>query len=350
MRILLFCENKYAIDIVQPLYDVAMTRAGYEVMWYVHAPKIPDFPLKDSVRWTSSMQEACDWKPEAVFAPGNIVPYYMSGVKCSIFHGYAAEKRDQFHIRNYFDIYMTSGRFFTDEFLKLQKRYRDFEVVETGWTRQDWIVAHWHDFDDERRQLLEAHGCSRLALYAPTFSPRWTSLHVMEEPLRRLVSDRSVLLIVKLHALTPVELADKYRRLAEENENIFFKDDYAISKYMLMSDIMISDTSSTIYEMLLMDKPVITLNTASKTPYWKNISNPAELIAAYDETLDSHELDAQRQWVIDNYDPYRDGRCAERMLDAAEDYIRRNGVPTHRRLNLWRKYMSVKTFGRVKRN
>jgi hypothetical protein len=36
------------------------------------------------------------------------------------------------------------------------------------------------------------------------------------------------------------------------------------------------------------------------------------------------------------------------MLAAAADYISRHGVPEKRQLNLWRKYMSIKTFGRVK--
>ena len=176
MKILLFCENKYAVDIVKPLQIEADCQGGHEVLWYVHEKKIPVFPLKDEVRWTHSIQEAYDFHPDAVFAPGNIVPYYLSGVKCSIFHGYAAEKRDQFHIRNYYDIYMTQGPYFTEEFLKLKKQYKDFEVLETGWTRQDWIFQHRQDFEEERQQLLKGHKCQRIVLYAPTFSPRLTSL------------------------------------------------------------------------------------------------------------------------------------------------------------------------------
>ena len=38
------------------------------------------------------------------------------------------------------------------------------------------------------------------------------------------------------------------------------------------------------------------------------------------------------------------------LLMAAEDYINRHGVPSCRKLNLWRKYTSIKTFGRIKRN
>lgn len=348
MKILLFCENKYAVDIVKPLQDEADRQGGHEVLWYVHQPKIPDFPLKDEVRWTHSMQEAYDFHPDAVFAPGNIVPYYLSGVKCSIFHGYAAEKRDQFHIRNYFDIYMTQGPYFTEEFLKLKAGYNDFEVLETGWTRQDWTARHRHDFDDERRNLLHRYGCDKIVLYAPTFSPRLSSLPKIKADLVKLVEQKNVLLLIKLHPLTQQAWVDEYKQLAKENEHIIFEDDFAVTKYMLMADAMISDTSSTIYEMLLLDKPVITLDTVSQDPYWKNIHDASQLIQAYDEVFHDKELTEKRQWIIKNYDPYTDGRCAERMLQGVTEYIKCHGVPEKRRLNLWRKYVSIKTFGQIR--
>ena len=50
-----------------------------------------------------------------------------------------------------------------------------------------------------------------------------------------------------------------------------------------------------------------------------------------------------------NYDPYCDGKVAQRMLEGAKDFIKRHGVPERRKLNLWRKYTSIKTFGRIKK-
>lgn len=348
MKILLFCENKYAVDIVRPLQDEADRQGGHEVLWYVHKKKIPEFPLRNEVRWTNSIQEAYDFHPDAVFAPGNIVPYYLSGVKCSIFHGYAAEKRDQFRIRNYYDMYMTQGPYFTQEFLKLQETYKDFEVVETGWTRQDWIARHRHDFEEERKALLWNNGCDKMVLYAPTFSPKLSSLPKIKDDLIRLLTKKDILLLIKLHPLTQKAWVNEYRQLAENYSNVIFEDDFAVTKYMLMADVMISDTSSTIYEMLLLDKPVITLDTVSQDPYWKNINDASQLISAYDEVFNNKELTEKRQWIISNYDPYTDGRCAERMLTAVSEYIKRHGVPEKRKLNLWRKYVSIKTFGRVK--
>jgi CDP-glycerol glycerophosphotransferase (TagB/SpsB family) len=293
------------------------------------------------------MQEAYDFHPDAVFAPGNIVPYYLSGVKCSIFHGYAAEKRDQFRIRNYFDIYMTQGPYFTREFEKLQRQFGDFEVLETGWTRQDWIARHRHDFEEERQQLLKDHGCERIVLYAPTFSPRLTSLPKIKQALVSLVEKNKVLLLIKLHPLTDPAWVNEYKELA--HDNIIYEDDFSVTKYMLMADLMVSDTSSTIYEMLLLDKPVITLDTVSQDPYWKDIKDASQLQEAYEAAFSDSKLSERRQWIISNYDPHNDGKCAQRMLDGVKHYISKNGVPEKRKLNLWRKYVSIKTFGRVHR-
>ena len=57
------------------------------------------------------------------------------------------------------------------------------------------------------------------------------------------------------------------------------------------------------------------------------------------------EYTMMRRWIIDNYDPYLDGKVAERMLAAVKEFISKYGVPDKRKLNLWRKYTSIKTFG-----
>lgn len=350
MRIVLFCENKYAIDILMPLQEEARREGGHEVLWYVHKKRIPDFPLKDQVSWTNSMQETYDFRPEAIFVPGNIVPYYLPGVKIEVFHGYAAEKKDHWVIRRYIDTYFTQGPFFTRGFEQLAKKYKDFEVLETGWPRQDWIYRNLHTYDDEREQLLRQSGKKRIVLYAPTFSPSLTSMPYMKEALVQLAEERDALVLIKFHPLAAQQYIDEYRQLTKEHDNIHWVDDYSVTRYMLMADLMISDTSSTIYEFLLLDKPVITLRAVAKDLYWKNIDDPTQLLEAYDEVVTTDSMKQQRQWVIQNYDPYLDGQVAHRMLEGARDYIRRHGVPTHRKLNLWRKYTSIKTFGRVQRN
>ena len=154
---------------------------------------------------------------------------------------------------------------------------------------------------------------------------------------------------MKFHPLTKPEIMDEYRELAAKTEGMLWIDDYTVTKYMLMSDAMISDTSSTIYEFLLLDKPVITLRAVAKDIYWRNMQQPEELCQAYEEVMEGDSMKKLRRWVIENYDPYLDGQVGHRMLEGARDYIRRHGVPPYRKLNIWRKYTSIKTFGRIKK-
>ncbi len=349
MRICLFCEHKYAVSILEPI-QVEVNRQGVdETLWFVDARNISDFPLKDKVSYTNSIQEVYDYSPEVIFCPGNIIPYYLPGVKIEIFHGYASEKKDHWVIRRYIDTYFTQGPYFTQGFERLAKKYKDFEVLETGWPRQDWIFANLHTFDGEKEEYLKKYKKSKIVLYAPTFSPSLTSLPYMTDAFRTFAEKEDVVILFKFHPLTAQKYIDAYKQLAEEVENIVWIDDFNVTKYMLMSDVMISDTSSTIYEFLLLDKPVITLRAVAKQKYWRNMEQPEELSTAYHDVLNDDRYTDLRRWVIDNYDPYLDGNVAKRMLEGARDYIKRHGVPKYRKLNIWRKYTSIKTFGRIKK-
>ena len=196
---------------------------------------------------------------------------------------------------------------------------------------------------------MKLHGKSQIVLYAPTFSPSLTSLPALKEALLHLVKMRDVVLLLKLHPLTKKEWVDEYKQLAEQEEHIIWEDGFNVTKYQLMSDVMISDTSSTVYEFLLLGRPVITYRTIAKGIYWTDITDTSQLTDAFESVQHDENAIAKRRWVVDNYDPYLDGNVARRMLEAAEDYIRRHGVPRERKLNLWRKYTSIKTFGRIKK-
>ena len=350
MKICLFCEHKYAVSILEPIQIAADKEGGHDVLWFVDSRNIPEFPLKDKVKFTNSIQEVYDFSPEASFCPGNIMPYYLPGVKIEVFHGYASEKKDHWVIRRYFDTYFTQGTYLAKGFERLAKKYKDFEVLETGWPRQDWIFANLHTFDAERAEYLSKYGKSKVVLYAPTFSPSLTSLPFMREALRDFAQTTDVVLLLKFHPLTAQKYIDEYKQLAEEVENIVWIDDFNVTKYMLMSDAMISDTSSTIYEFLLLDKPVITLRAVAKEKYWRNMLQPEEIKQAYDDVMNDDKYTDLRRWVIENYDPYLDGNVGKRMLDGARDFIKRHGVPKYRKVNPWRIYTSLKAFGRIKKH
>lgn len=59
MRIVLFCENKYAIDILYPIYQEALKSEDNQLLWYIHLPKIPVFPLQKEVTYTNAFVCFC---------------------------------------------------------------------------------------------------------------------------------------------------------------------------------------------------------------------------------------------------------------------------------------------------
>lgn len=350
MKVVLFCEQRYAISILEPLQDESLRR-NYEVLWFIDKRNIKDFkPISDSISWTTNIQEIYDFNPDLIFVPCNIVPYYLPGVKIQIFHGYAAEKKDHWVIRKYFDMYMTQGPFFTEGFKRLEKKYKTFEVLETGWTRQDWIFKHLNSFNTYKNELLTKYNKKEIVLYAPTFSPSLTSLPFIKDELLRLVNEyKDILLLLKFHPLTKEEWVKEYKQLAIENDSILWIDDNDVTKYEIISDLMISDTSSVVYEFLLLNKPVITLNNVAKDIYWNNIDEAEKLLSTYNNIKTLDDTKHLREWIVNNYDPYLDGKVASRMLDGGIDYIKRKGVPKEKKVNLWRKYTSVKRFGRIVR-
>ncbi|MFW2377892.1 MAG: CDP-glycerol--glycerophosphate glycerophosphotransferase, partial [Cellulophaga baltica] len=135
MKTILFCQNAYAFGILAPIRDV-LQKENHEYIWFI-APKLLDtFPFKKE-NFTTSILDLQFFESDAIFAPGNEVPYYLRGVKVQIFHGLAGEKKGHFRIRNYFDLYLTQGPYFTEKFNRFKAQHQDFDVVETGWPKLD---------------------------------------------------------------------------------------------------------------------------------------------------------------------------------------------------------------------
>lgn len=350
MKIVLFCESLYSLSILRPIEDEAKQQEGNTILWYMHQSRIPLNEIPDGINWTYSIQEVYDFSPEAIFVPGNIVPYYLPGVKIQIFHGYAAEKKSHYVMRKYFDLYLTQGPAFTPTFQKLAAKHKNFEVVETGWSKKDLFIKNRDSFTSDKAELLEQYNKKQIVLYAPTFSPKLTSLYSIKEQLIKLIERDEILLVIKLHPLTNQELADQYREMGNRYSDrvIFVEDGDGLLRYQMVSDIMISDTSSVVYEFMLLQKPVITLNSIAHDIYWHNITSTEELLPTFDqinrELQISSDIYAKAEAVLD---PYTDGLSSRRMIEAAADYIARNGVPSKRKVNLWRRYTSIKKFGKI---
>lgn len=344
MRVVLFCANPYAFGIMKPLHE-ALVRLQHTVLWYIPEKIASQFPFTETFTITGSMKDVYAFKSDAIFVPGNEVPHYLRGVKVQIFHGLAGEKQGHFRIRNYFDLYLTQGPYFTERFEQLAKKHRDFTVTETGWSKLDPLYQNHDLYQQERDRILRESGKKKLILYAPTFSPSLTSALTAQKEIFKLGSQEDVYLMIKFHDLMDSQVVNAYKTAAEHVTNISIVEDRNILKYLIMADMMISDTSSVVYEFILLNKPVITIRSTAETINWRDLSSASNLVDAVNHELTHDDFKNARLNTIRTYHPYTDGKSSERMIEATQQYIEKFGVPEKRKLNLYRRYKINKMFG-----
>lgn len=343
MKAVLFCANPYAFGILHPI-EGALVNKGWRVLWYVPSKILGLFPFNNAPHCTS-IPEVYHFKPDALFVPGNEVPHYIRGVKVQVFHGLAGEKKGHFRNRTYFDLYLTQGPYFTEGFHNLLKGDRSIEIKETGWPKLDALFKPHPEYQLEKSNLLNIHTARWIVLYAPTFSPSLTSAANAFEEICRLAQQGQFLVLIKFHDLMSSALVEKYKEAAKLHPNLKIAEERNIVKSMIMADLMISDTSSVVYEFLLLNKPVITINSTSHNVSWLDIPAAANLTELVLTEVMEDRFKTKRQFVNSRYHPYTDGQSANRMVDAVADYIARKSVPERRNLNFYRRWKIRKLFG-----
>ena len=344
MKTILFCINPYSFGILEPVMQVLKERK-HKYIWFVREEIKEKFPFKGE-KYTSEIEELIAFKSDVIFSPGNEVPHYLRGVKTQVFHGLAGEKKGHFRIRSYFDLYLTQGPYFTKWFANAALKHKNFKVVQTGWPKLDVYGKELHMYDADKEQLLTAHNANKIILFAPTFSPSLTSAPYLLGQIEQLSENKAYVIVIKFHDLMSQELIVAYKKLAVKVSNVVFAEERNIIKYLLISDVMISDTSSVVYEFLLLDKPVITFKNNSKTCEWDNSLEYKGLEEKVNDNLENDPYKEKRALIVKEYHPYQDGKSSERMVNAVEKYIEEFGVPEERVLPWLRKRKMNKMFGK----
>ena len=337
--------NPYSFGILEPVMQV-LKEKNYEFIWFVRTAILEKFPYQDQ-RFTSKIEDLVHFNSDAIFVPGNEVPHYLRGVKTQVFHGLAGEKKGHFRIRNYFDLYLTQGPYFTRWFSKAANKHKDFSVVETGWPKLDIYGKELHKYDSDKLSLLKKYSAKKIILYAPTSSHSLTSAPHLLSQIEELALEKEYLIVIKFHDLMAKNLIDSYKKLSMSFKNVLFIEERNIIKYLLIADLMISDTSSVVYEFLLLDKPVITFKNNSLAINWDNLLSFNGLVKSVVRNLLEDPFKEQRLKVLKEYHPYTDGNSAKRMVEAVEEYIKRNGVPEKRLISWFRRYKINKIFSRI---
>jgi CDP-glycerol glycerophosphotransferase (TagB/SpsB family) len=278
-----------------------------------------------------NIAEAIKFSADIVIAPGNFVDFRIPGIKVQIFHGLGVEKLSHYKIRHFFDIYCTSGTFVTEHFLNLQRRYKYFLVVETGWPKIDHIINYSTNSLKEKFNIPKE---KKVILFAPTHSKKMQSAESLLPIIPNIINEDEIWFL-KFHELMNKEIRDSIKN----SNNIRIIDEYDITPYLHLADVLITDTSSVAYEFMVLDKPVVTYRTRSRKNKGIDISQPSELREAIDISLsEPQEFHQNRINHIKEINPKIDGKISENLIATLENIINDNELQNKRKpLNLFRK-------------
>lgn len=334
-RYILYVTDYYAYSILFPL-EAEIVRRGDDAAWFVEE-RCPSEPVA-SRKLLRSIEEAQEYDPMAVFAPGNYIPDFFKGIKVSLFHGYPINKRaerkdDHFAIRGWFDIYCTQGPSSTGPFRRIEAADGTFRVYETGWTKADTYFSE---------EMLRREPHSRpVVLYSSTFTRSLTSTPILADTIEKAVAGNRWDWIFMFHPkLDDKEILARYAGIAAKYPNAEFLGNTFSADAMRRADAMLCDASSIMLEFMFMDKPVVSFRNTMPGAHLLDVTDPDEVIPALETALSRPEklMDEIRKHTM-RHEPHRDCRCSARVLDAVDDFVAAGGrsVLKRRPLNLVRK-------------
>ncbi len=335
MKLLFYISKLYSVPVVQPLVNEAKSRE-VEVAFFVSSKVKKDLPheISDLPVFTN-LNSTKAFKPNFVLCPGNFVDFRLSGIKVELFHGIGVEKPSHYKIRHFFDMYLTSGPVVTERFAQMQNRYRYFRTVETGWPKIDHILKY-NTTDLKKKYDIPAG--KKVILYAPTHSRTMESATLLLPEIEKTMEPDEIWLC-KPHEFMSRSLVNGIA----DKQQFRLITDYDITPYLHLADMMVSDTSSVVYEFMVLDKPVVTFRTLARKDKGINIQEPRELRAALDRSfLNPDEFSSNRKRHLDEVNPRLDGNISKNIIDLLSTVDPEEPVGTRRKpLNLYRKLQII---------
>jgi len=323
-RYLFFISQDYSYPVLRPIQSVILER-GDDIKWFLYGSEITEeFLLPDEIR-LETIKSVIDYNPDAVLVPGNVVPSFIPGLKVQVFHGLPstkAKKNGQLYhyiIREMFDLYCTQGSESTKIFQNLAKKYKNFSVVETGWSKLDPLFI---------KKIASFQ--QKTIFFASTFSPRFSKAKILFPFMKKMIEKYDFQWYITLHPKMPKDIVSLYKSLIYDN--VTFINSTEVINTLQKADIMLCDTSSIIYEFLTQLKPVITFQTNNEENILINVEDISRLEQTIIETLDQATIHQKSiQSFIQKVHPYIDGLSSQRIINAVEEMLRGDNLPKKRK-------------------
>jgi len=263
-----------------------------------------------------------------------------SALVIMVYHGIGLKQTYYRDITDRIDIRVVESK---ERYDILQKQGQK-NLVLTGYTKCDPLI----EYDNSQADILDKLGLDptkKTVLYAPSFYP--SSIEKISPELAQFSNEFN--LIIKLHNFSWFQKRYQYqsvliRTVTDNLKNSFLAQpsDIDVIPYMLASDLLISDISSTIFEFLPLDRPIIMaeyfsirlkhrifkrrfkrkldLDRFDAIDFVYRINEPAQLnglvyhAIEYPDEMSKVRVDAGERYLYKT-----DGKASIRLLDAIEE-------------------------------
>lgn len=332
-RYLFYISQNYSYAILRPLQEVILAR-GDQAAWFLEGEEVNASYLQSNEQQLNSIWQVKEYYPDVVFVPGNVIPDFIAGIKVGVFHGFNSGKRnrrgfeDHFNIRGCFDLYCTQGPNTTLPFIELAKVHQHFSVKQTGWPALDPLF----DFSKVTKKNKPT------ILMCSTFSRALTCAPHLLETVKKLSSTGKWQWLIQFHPKMPIDIIEQYKSL--ESEHLSFVETDNVIPLLQQADVMVCDTSSVLMMFLMLNKPVVTFNNIAPQDYMVNINDKDKLEESIEYALSyPAELKEKVEHFIKDTHPYVDGESSIRVLDAADELLEGENLPSKAKpLNLLRRF------------
>jgi CDP-glycerol glycerophosphotransferase (TagB/SpsB family) len=232
-----------------------------------------------------------------------------------------------------------------NRFNELRNKGHD-NLILTGYTKLDRLFTISDKEINFLKNSLQLDKRNKTILYAPSFYP--SSIEKISSHLSLLSQYYNI--IIKLHGFSWEQKRYKYQsllftKMVEENQNINLipNENFDIIPYYKIADILVSDISSTMFEYLPLNKPIIqaecyTLRLKHRIfphRFWRRldlkrledidfvykIHNAGDLFSRIYYALDNvEEMQEYREKASEYYLYKNDGKASYRLINALENY------------------------------
>ena len=277
---------------------------------------------------------------------GNVGQINKIAIKKSIvvmvYHGIGLKQSYYKDINNRIDIRSVESSKRYDELVNRGHK----NLALTGYTKLDRLYSIKNHEISSYQKSLDLNPVKSTILYAPSFYP--TSIEKIAPFIPTISQDFNV--IIKLHGFSWEQKRFRYQselctELANGNKDVKLipNEKIDIIPFYKISDLLISDISSTIFEYLPLDRPIIqaecfTLRLKHKifnyrfmkkmdrtrsqeVDFTYKIFDPEELLSRIYFAIDNpDEMSENRSKACRNFLYKTDGKASKRLVDAIENF------------------------------